>query len=67
MLTSRSEKLPLRHELATVFDQATENRERLGREGHHVAVVQELLGGEIQGTPISIRSSRVGNRFLTAF
>jgi hypothetical protein len=53
-----SEQLLLRDDLAAVFDQATENRERLWREGHHVAVVQKLLVGEIQGIALE-RQERI--------
>src|SRR6266478_3362210 len=65
-----SEKLLLGDELPTIFDQATEDRERLRREGHHLALVQEPLVGEIQGVaferqePMSVHR-RAGNRFLT--
>src|SRR6266478_10207390 len=67
-----SEKLLLGDELPTIFDQATEDRERLRREGHHLALVQEPLVGEIQGVaferqePMSVHR-RAGNRFLTGF
>jgi hypothetical protein len=57
--------------LAAVFDQATENREPLRCERHHLALVQEPLVGEIHGVaferqgPIGVYRRPV-NRFRTA-
>jgi hypothetical protein len=47
--TPRSEKLLLRDDLAAVFSQATEHRERFRCERRHRALVQEPLVGEIHG------------------
>jgi hypothetical protein len=69
--TPRSKKLLLRHDLAAVFSQATEHRERLRCERHHRALAQEPLVGEIHGVaferqgPIGVHR-RTGHPFRTA-
>ena len=57
--------------MVAISDQATENREPLRCERHHLALVQEPLVGEIQGVaserqgPIGVHRRPV-NRFRTA-